>query len=52
MTTPIALTIAGSADTLAAAETHRDLITTETLATSFDLVSSDSPDPVVTVTKQ
>ena len=48
----IALTVTGSPGVLAAAETHRDLITSETLATSYDLVASDDPDPVVRVTRQ
>jgi isoleucyl-tRNA synthetase len=48
----IALTIGGTAEVLAAAEAHRDLITAETLATSFELVASDSPEPTVEVTKQ
>jgi isoleucyl-tRNA synthetase len=48
----IALTIGGSPEVLAAAATHRDLITAETLATSYDLVESDAPDPTISVTKQ
>ncbi|MCR6030631.1 isoleucine--tRNA ligase [Nocardioides sp. zg-579] len=47
----IALTVAGPADVLAAAQTHRDLLTSETLATSLDLAPSDSADPQVTVAK-
>lgn len=47
----IALTIAGSADVVAAATTHRDLITTETLATSFDVAEGTDGEPVVTVAK-
>ena len=35
----IALTVAGSADVLAAARTHEALITGETLATSYDVVA-------------
>lgn len=46
----IALTVTGSADVLAAAETHRDLLTSETLATSLDLVAGDG-EPQVTVAK-
>jgi isoleucyl-tRNA synthetase len=48
----IALTVGGSAEVLAAAETHRDLITSETLATSYELVAVDAPEPTITVTKQ
>lgn len=47
----IALTIAGSADVVAAATTHRDLITAETLATSFDVAEGPDGEPVVTVAK-
>jgi isoleucyl-tRNA synthetase len=47
----IALTVGGNEDLLAAAATHRDLITGETLATSFELVPADAPEPVVTVAK-
>ncbi len=48
----IALTIGGSEEVLAAARTHEQLITSETLATSYDLVSSDASEPTVSVTKQ
>jgi len=48
----IALTIGGSDEVVAAARTHEALITSETLATSFALVTSDASEPVVTVTKQ
>ncbi|MCB0894134.1 MAG: isoleucine--tRNA ligase, partial [Nocardioidaceae bacterium] len=47
----IALTIGGSPAVVAAATTHRDLITGETLATSYDVVAADGPEPTVTVTK-
>jgi isoleucyl-tRNA synthetase len=47
----IALTIGGSEEVVAAATTHRDLITSETLATSYDVVAADGPEPTVTVTK-
>lgn len=47
----IALTIAGSADVVAAATAHRDLITAETLATSFDVTEGPDGEPVVTVAK-
>lgn len=47
----IALTIGGSAEVQAAAQTHRDLITSETLATSLDVVAADGAEPTVTVTK-
>jgi isoleucyl-tRNA synthetase len=48
----IALVIGGSDEVCAAATTHRDLITAETLATSYDVVESDAPEPAITVTKQ
>jgi isoleucyl-tRNA synthetase len=48
----IALTIGGSEEVRAAATTHRDLITAETLATSYELIESDGPEPTVHVTKQ
>ncbi len=48
----IALTVTGSAEVLAAAETHRDLVMAETLSTSYELVAGDNPDPTVSVTKQ
>ncbi|WP_395656886.1 isoleucine--tRNA ligase [Nocardioides sp.] len=47
----IALTIGGSPEVVAAATTHRDLITGETLATSYDVVAADGAEPTVTVTK-
>ncbi|WP_395693577.1 isoleucine--tRNA ligase [Nocardioides sp.] len=47
----IALTIGGSPDVVAAATTHRDLITGETLATSYDVVAADGDEPTVTVAK-
>jgi isoleucyl-tRNA synthetase len=47
----IALTIAGSDEVVAAARTHEQLITTETLATSFDVVPADGAEPTVTVAK-
>jgi isoleucyl-tRNA synthetase len=47
----IALTIAGSDEVQAAARTHEQLITGETLATSYDVVPGPSGDPTVTVAK-
>jgi isoleucyl-tRNA synthetase len=47
----IALTIGGSPEVVAAATTHRDLIAGETLATSYEVVAADGPEPTVTVTK-
>ena len=47
----IALTITGPADVVAAATTHRDLITGETLATSFDVAEGPDGEPVVAVAK-
>ena len=47
----IALTIGGAPEVVAAATTHRDLITAETLATSYDVVAADGAEPTVTVTK-
>ena len=47
----IALTIGGSPEVVAAATTHRDLITGETLATSYDVVAADGDEPTVTVAK-
>ncbi|GEP34853.1 isoleucine--tRNA ligase [Nocardioides szechwanensis] len=47
----IALTVAGSAEVQAAARTHEQMVTTETLATSYDVVDGPDGDPVVTVTK-
>ncbi|WP_243059304.1 isoleucine--tRNA ligase [Nocardioides sp. SR21] len=47
----IALTIAGSAEVQAAARTHEQLITTETLATSYDVVEGPDGEPTVSVTK-
>lgn len=48
----IALTIGGSAEVVAAATAHRDLITAETLATSYDVVAADGAEPTVTLAKQ
>ena len=47
----IALTIGGSDAVQAAARTHEQLITDETLATSFDVVAGADGEPQVTVTK-
>lgn len=47
----IALRIGGSAEVLAAASTHEQLITSETLATSYELVDAAGSEPTVTVTK-
>ncbi|HEY0951492.1 isoleucine--tRNA ligase [Nocardioides sp.] len=47
----IALTIGGSAEVQAAARTHEQLITGETLATSYDVIAADGTEPVVTVAK-
>lgn len=47
----IALTIGGSEEVQAAARTHEQLITGETLATSYDVVAADGAEPTVTVTK-
>ncbi|CAI9409481.1 isoleucine--tRNA ligase [Nocardioides sp. T2.26MG-1] len=47
----IALTIGGSEEVQAAARTHEQLIAGETLATSYEVVSADGPEPVVTVTR-
>ena len=47
----IALTVGGSDEVQAAATAHRDLITAETLATSYDVVAGDGDEPTVTVTK-
>ncbi len=47
----IALTIAGSADVQAAARTHEQLITGETLATSYAVVAADGSEPAITVVK-
>ena len=47
----IALTIGGSAEVLAAARTHEQLITSETLATSYELVDAAGSEPAVTVAK-
>jgi isoleucyl-tRNA synthetase len=48
----IALTIGGSDEVLAAATTHRDLIAAETLATAYELVPADGPDPTIQVARQ
>jgi len=48
----IALTIGGSAEVVAAARAHEQLITAETLATAYSVHPADAPDPVITVTKQ
>jgi isoleucyl-tRNA synthetase len=47
----IALTIAGSAEVQAAARAHEQLITAETLATSYDVVEGPDGEPVVTVAR-
>lgn len=47
----ITLTIAGSAEVQAAARTHEQLITSETLATSYDVVEGPEGEPTVTVAK-
>ncbi|GAA4380127.1 isoleucine--tRNA ligase [Nocardioides caricicola] len=47
----ITLTIAGSAEVQAAARTHEELITSETLATSYDVVEGPEGEPTVTVAK-
>jgi isoleucyl-tRNA synthetase len=47
----IALTIAGSEDVQAAARTHERLITAETLATSYEVVSGPDGEPKVTVSR-
>ena len=47
----IALTIGGSDAVQAAARTHEQLITDETLATSFEVVAGADGEPQVTVTK-
>lgn len=47
----IALTIAGSAEVVAAATAHRDLVTAETLATSYDVVEGPDGEPTITVVK-
>lgn len=47
----IALTIAGSAEVQAAARTHEQLITAETLATSYDVLEGPAGEPTVTVAK-
>jgi len=47
----IALTIVARADVANAARAHRDLIAAETLATSFEVVESDTEHPVIEVEK-
>ena len=47
----IALTVAGSDAVQAAARVHQQLITSETLATSFEVVAGPEGEPKVTVTK-
>jgi isoleucyl-tRNA synthetase len=47
----ISLTVAGSAAVQEAARTHEQMVTNETLATSYDVVDGPEGDPVVTVTK-
>ncbi len=47
----IALTIGGSDAVQAAARTHEQLITEETLATSFEVVAGADGEPQVTVSK-
>ena len=47
----IALTVAGSEAVQAAARTHEQLITAETLATSYDVVAGSDGDPQITVAR-
>ncbi len=47
----IALTVAGTDEVLAAARTHEALITSETLATTYQLVAGDGPEPTVQVAR-
>lgn len=47
----ISLTIAGSTEVQAAARTHEQLITSETLATAYDVVAGADGDPQVAVAK-
>jgi isoleucyl-tRNA synthetase len=47
----IALTIAGSAAVQEAARTHEQMVTSETLATSYTLEDGPDGDPLVTVTR-
>jgi isoleucyl-tRNA synthetase len=47
----IALTVAGSDAVQAAARTHEQLITSETLATSYDVAAGADGEPQITVTK-
>ncbi len=47
----IALTIGGSDEVQAAARAHEQLITSETLATSYDVVAGDGAEPQITVAK-
>ncbi|MBA2956057.1 isoleucine--tRNA ligase [Nocardioides sp. MAH-18] len=47
----IALTIAGSAEVIAAATAHRELITAETLATAYDVHEGPEGEPAITVAK-
>ena len=47
----IALTVAGSAEVQAAARLHEQLITSETLATSYAVEPAAGPEPTVSVTK-
>ena len=47
----IALTIGGSEEVRSAAQTHRELIAAETLATSYDVVAAGGAEPTLTVRK-
>lgn len=47
----IALTVAGSAEVQAAARTHEQLITSETLATSYDVIEGPEGEPKVSVAR-
>jgi isoleucyl-tRNA synthetase len=47
----IALTVAGSEAVQAAARAHEQLITSETLATSYDVAAGSDGEPQVTVLK-
>jgi isoleucyl-tRNA synthetase len=47
----IALSIAGSASVQAAARTHEQLITAETLATSYDVLAGSEGEPQITVAR-
>lgn len=47
----IALTVAGSAEVQAAARAHEEMVTRETLATSYDVVAGADGEPQVSVAK-